>query len=414
MTGENFKEHIVFEKLTQLNQALSVENAREDFGIENYLFLQSAFEFIKDRLKLTIPALTQEAELVSLSSEIESGTSQINAFAGNKNIGHITNAVNNLTSAINRVRNLPLLLSKGDFDFSKAVASFQSTIENAYKTLEAEKNKLQEQLNATEADLVAKDGLLSTLQQQLAAKETEIQNVLVKYAADFETIKTYNNTVFESEKKKFNDAIDSDRKLFKEQFDTISGDNQKVFEGQVKKIETDSNDVIKNLNEKLSEANKIVNIVSNVGVTGNYQNIANEHKKSADIFRMIALTFMIIMSGLLIWSIIELSHGEFNLYRSLVRILAAAVLTYPAVYAARESNKHRKLETQNRKIELELASIGPFIELLGEDKKQAIKEELVKKYFGNNVVSEDTKEDDDISINGLEKILKAILPFIKK
>lgn len=414
MTGEKFKEHNVFEKLTQLSQGLSVENASETFGIENYLFLQSAFEFIKDRLKLTIPALTQEAELVSLSSEIESATSQINAFAGNKNIGHITNAVNNLASAINRARNLPLILSKGDFDFSKAVASFQSTIEKAYKNLEAEKNKLQEQLKATESDLASKNGLLSNLQQQLSAKETEIQNVLVKYAADFETIKTNNNTVFESEKKKFNDAIDSDRKLFKEQFKTSNEDNQKVFEEQVKKIETDSNDIIKNLNDKLSEANKIVNIVGNVGVTGNYQNIANEHKKSADNFRIIALTFMIIMSGLLIWSIIELSHGEFNLYRSLVRILAAAVLTYPAVYAARESNKHRKLETQNRKIELELASIGPFIELLGEDKKQAIKEELVKKYFGNNIVSDETKEDDDISINGLEKILKTILPFVKK
>lgn len=414
MTGEKFKEHNVFEKLTQLSQGLSVENASETFGIENYLFLQSAFEFIKDRLKLTIPALTQEAELVSLSSEIESATSQINAFAGNKNIGHITNAVNNLASAINRARNLPLILSKGDFDFSKAVASFQSTIEKAYKNLEAEKNKLQEQLKATESDLASKNGLLSNLQQQLSAKETEIQNVLVKYAADFETIKTNNNTVFESEKKKFNDAIDSDRKLFKEQFETSNEDNQKVFEEQVKKIETDSNDIIKNLNDKLSEANKIVNIVGNVGVTGNYQNIANEHKKSADNFRIIALTFMIIMSGLLIWSIIELSHGEFNLYRSLVRILAAAVLTYPAVYAARESNKHRKLETQNRKIELELASIGPFIELLGEDKKQAIKEELVKKYFGNNIVSDETKEDDDISINGLEKILKTILPFVKK
>lgn len=414
MTGENFKGHNVFEKLTQLNQALSVEESNKDFGIENYLFLQSAFEFIKDRLKLTIPALTQEAELSALSTEIESGTAQINAYLGNKNIGHITNAVNNLTSALNRVRNLPLLLSKGDFDFSKAIASFQSTVENAYMNLESEKNKLQDQLKATEADLTAKNALLSNLQQQIAAKETEIQNVLVKYTSDFEAIKTNNNTTFESEKKKFNDAIDLDRKLYKEQFDAVSGENQKVFEGQTKKLETDSENVINKLNAKLSEANKIVNIVGNVGVTGNYQNIANEHRRSADNFRMIALAFMILMSGLLIWSIIELSHGEFDLYRSLVRILAAAVLTYPAVYAARESSKHRKLETQNRKLELELASIGPFIELLSEDKKQVIKEDLVKKYFGNNVASDDTKDEEDISVNGLEKILKTILPFIKK
>jgi hypothetical protein len=88
-------------------------------------------------------------------------------------------------------------------------------------------------------------------------------------------------------------------------------------------------------------------------------------------------------------------------------------LTYPAIYASRESNKHRILETQNRNLELELASIGPFIELLPEDKKQAIKEDLVKKYFGNQISTTDPK-DEDISINGLEKILKTILPFVKK
>ena len=333
---------------------------------------------------------------------------------GNKNTGHITNAINNLTSALNRVRNLPLLLSKGDFDFSKAVASFQSTVENAYKSLESEKNKLQEQLESIEVDLTAKNGLISALQQQIATKETEIQTVLSKYTADFENTKTNYNIVFENERKKFNDAVEVDRKIFNEQFDSIKGDNQKVFEEQIRKLDTDSTSIVEKLNQKLSEANKIVNIVGNVGVTGNYQNIANENRKSADNFRILALCFMIIMSGLLIWSIIELSSGEFNLYKSLVRILAAAVLTYPAVYAARESTKHRKLEVQNRKIELELASIGPFIELLGDDKKNLIKEELVKKYFGNNSFVEDTKDDDEISINGLEKILKVILPLLKK
>jgi hypothetical protein len=153
-----------------------------------------------------------------------------------------------------------------------------------------------------------------------------------------------------------------------------------------------------------------------VGVTGNYQKIANQHKSSANFFRWVALGFMIVMSGLLIYSIIELSNTDFNLYKSLVRILAAAVLTYPAVYAARESSRHRNLETQNRNLELELASIGPFIELLPEDKKQSIKEGLVNKYFGKSTHLEGDKKDegDDVSISGLEKILKTILPYIKK
>jgi len=415
MTDENFKNHSVNEKLTQLSQSISQENAAEAIGIENYLFLRSAVDFINDRLKIAIPSLVQESELISLSSELESGTSQINSFWGNNNIGHITNAVNNLTSALNRAKTLPLFAISSDFDFSKALATFQNAMESAYKTLESENEKMHEKLRKTQEDLTEKESQLSNLQQQITTKEAEIQTVLAKYTSDFEAIKINNSTSFESEKKKFVDVIESDRKSFKELFDSEALENQKKFNAQSKNFEDTSVDIITKLNGKLFEANKIVNIVGNVGVTGNYQNIANDHKKNADDFRKIALGFMIVMSGLLIWSIIELSSGDFDLYKSLVRILAAAILTYPAIYASRESSKHRKLETQNRKLELELASIGPFIELLAEDKKHLIKEELVKKYFGNHVSLDETKDDDDdVSINALEKILKTILPYIKK
>lgn len=415
MTADNFKNHIVFEKLEQLKQALVAENAKEKIGVENFSFFEAVYLFITDRLKLTIPILVQEAELTNLASEIEAGTVQVNSFLGNNNSGHLPNAVNNFNSALNRIKNLPLPLNKGDFDFSKVVATFQKTVEEAYLSLESLNRKLQEDLKTTQDDLVAKNAQITALQQQLTAKETEIKNVLISYNTEFESIKSTNNSSFETEKKKMIDSVESDRKNYKEQFEAEKEENKKKFEEQKLLIENQSTKVIEDLNSKLLEANKIVNIVGNVGVTGNYQNIANQHKQSANFFRWVALGFMVVMSGLLIWSIIELSRGQFDLYKSLVRILAAAVLTYPAVYASRESNKHRKLETQNRNLELELASIGPFIELLPEDKKQKIKEELVSKYFGNtNAISETKAEDEDISINGLEKLLKAILPLIKK
>lgn len=413
MIAENYKNHSVFEKLEQLLQVLSTENANEKLGTDNFVYFESFYLFIKDRLKLTIPILIQEAELNALSSEIEAGTVQLNAFFGNNNSGHIQNAVNNFSSALNRVRTLPIPISKGDFDFSKAIAIFEETTKISYSKLDEINKKLQEDLKVTQESLIAKTTQLTTLEQQLAAKETEILNFLNNYTTEFETLKTNNSTTFESEIKKFNDNIENDRKLFTEQFDEDKIRFQKEFETQSSKFDKDSVELINKLNAKLAEANKIVNIVGNVGVTGNYQNIANQHKTSANFFRWVALSFMVVMSTLLIWSIIDLSKGEFDIYKSLIRILAAAVLTYPAIYASRESNKHRILETQNRNLELELASIGPFIELLPEEKKQAIKEDLVKKYFGNQISTSDPK-DEDISINGLEKILKTILPFVKK
>jgi len=415
MIPESFTSHIAFEKLEQLQQALNADTAKEKISLQDAAFFEAVYKYVKDRLKLTLPILVQDAELNALANEIDAVTVQINAYAGNANPGHITNATNSVTSVLNRIRNFPFPLSKGDYDFSKSIAGFEQAATASYKNLEAQNANLQQTIKKAEEDLTAKQTQLANIETKLAAKEVEIQNVLARYNTEFEALKTTANTDIDTEKKKFNEGIDTDRKLYKEQFDADKEANKKVFEEQKAAFEKQSTDTINDLNAKLAEANKIVNIVGNVGVTGNYQNIANQNKKSADFFRWVALGFMAAMSILLIWSLIEISkNGEFNLYKSLVRILMAAVLTYPAVYASRESSKHRKLETQNRSLELELASIGPFIELLPEDKKQKIKEELASKYFGNHNSVTDTKDDADVSVNALERIAKVILPFIKK
>jgi D-ribose pyranose/furanose isomerase RbsD len=416
MNPESFKSHLVFERLEQFRQTLNSEKITEKIGLESYTFFETGHRYIKDKINLTNPILVQEADLTNIASQIEECTIQINNFIGNNNVGHITNATNNLNSAITRIRHLPIPLSKNDFDFSKSVAQYQQTVQTAYESLKGQQEKLAKDLEEVQKNIESKQAVIKKLEQQLSEKQTEIQNVLIRYNNEFDTFKSSANNTVESDRKKFNENIETDRKSFKDSIDADRDIYTKAYENQKAYFDTEASNIISNLEQKLAEANKIVNIVGNVGVTGNYQKIANQHNKSANFFRWVALGFMIVMSGLLIYSIIELSNSDFNLYKSLVRILAAAVLTYPAIYAARESTRHRALETQNRNIELELASIGPFIELLPEDKKQSIKEGLVEKYFGKSHQTEgDKKPDaDDVSISGLERVLKTILPYLKK
>ena len=156
MLPESFTNHPVFEKLEQFNQVLISESAKQKITTTDYSFFESTYKYIKDRLKLTIPILVQEAELTNLTAEIDSGTVQINAYLGNDNIGHITNARNNYTSALNRVRNLPFPLSKGDFDFSKSIAGFEQTVVASYKNLEGINTKLLQDLQTAQDDILAK------------------------------------------------------------------------------------------------------------------------------------------------------------------------------------------------------------------------------------------------------------------
>ena len=404
MNSEDFEKHILFEKLEQFEQIISDEDVIKKIELEKLTFFQSVFDYVNQRIKLTIPNIVQEAEIKVIEKEVGAGVAQINAYLGNNNIGHLNNAVNNFNTVLTRVRNLPIAISKDDFDFSKKIASFETTALKKYKSLEKEREALAEEILNFKTDLEKKNKEIERLFKLLSDKEKQIESLNSSFKNDFISIKTKHNQSFENDIKLFRAEFDSDKTKFKNEIDNLK-----------ENIDQNTSDLISDLIRKLEEAKKIVNVISNVGVTGNYQIIANEHKSSANLWRIIAIVFMVVLSILLICTMYDLSSSDFDWKKSLLRIIAAAALSYPATYASKESNKHRKLENINRTAELELASVDAFIEMLDNNKKQAIKEKLVEKYFGNEKADtfKDEKNDEGLSIPGFEKIINAISNFGK-
>jgi hypothetical protein len=398
MTSENFDNHTIFDRLNSLKEILENDEVKEKIDLEKLSYFQTVFSYINQRVKLTIPDLVQQTELDSLSTELDAGISQLNSFSGNSNAIHLTNATNNFIAAINRIKNFPIPVAKADFNFSRKIAEFEKIVKSKYKSLEKEKDELQTEITNFKTDLTTKETKIQRLLKLIEGKESEIQNLNSTFQTDFNNIKSEHNQNFENDKKTYRAEIDKSKEQFRKEIDDLKNS-----------IDTDTSTLVSKLKTKHSEAKKLVNLIGNVGVTGNYQNIANSHKKSANFWRLAAIVFMSIFSILLVWTIIDLSSEGFNWTKSLIRLIAAAALSYPATYAARESSKHRKLETINRNAELELASINPFIEGLADDKKQIIKEKLVEKYFGNNRNNDflDTKEE-GLSIPAFEKLLNAI------
>lgn len=389
MTGEQFESHLIFEKLEQFKNRINEKELSKKFSIDELNFFETAYNYLIDRLKLTIPAIVQEKELTTISQEIENSLSQINTFVGNKNSGHKTNAQNHLHSAVTRVRNLPLPFSKNDFNFSKTVANFEKKVQGKYKDLEQENTDLKESISELNTELQKNRAELKKINNLLEQKEREIQNINSTFQTEFSNIKSTAQQEYETDRKRikndFNSIkqnFESDKEKFRSEFDTLKESLNKEIEEKKETINSDTTTLINDLKQKLQDAKNIVGVIGDVSVTGNYQQIANSNKKTADNLRIVAITLMLILSGLLVYTIWDISGDTFDWTKSIIRILAAAALSYPATYAARESSKHRKLEILNRKAELELAAINPFIELLPETKKQEIKEKLVEKYFG--------------------------------
>ena len=424
MIPEKFREHIVFERIEQIKNRLQEKETRERINIEWLSFYDSVIEYILERLKITIPAFIQEAELNALATEIQNALNQINSFLGNNNTGYLNNANNNFTSALNRVRNFPFPIPKSKFNFSKEIVNFETIVSEKYNLLEKKNKETKQKIAELESLLVAKQNEIDKLNLLLAQKQNEISNLTANFQAELNNIKTTANQRFEQERNKFRQEFDSDKKKFIEEKELLHkalNEEREKYETEIEelknKISQNTSEIVKELETKLEESKKLVNIIGNVGATGNYQKIADYHKKQANIWRWIALSFMVVLIGLLIWTIYHITGAEFNWKVAVVRIVAFSALLYPATYAAKESGKHRRLENLNRKYELDLASINPFIEILPEGKKQEIKEKMVEKFFGNNEgldIKESKIKDDEVSVSAVEKLIKAFLPFFNK
>ena len=225
----------------------------------------------------------------------------------------------------------------------------------------------------------------------MVQKQTEITSLTTNFTVKLENIEALAKQQFEQEKSKFRQEFDKEKTNFinekenlKEEFEK----ERKTYKNEIQilreNISKNTTNLIEELERKLKESKKLVNVIGNVGATGNYQKIADYHKGQANIWRWIALGFMVVLIGLLIFTIYHITGGDFNWKVAIVRIVAFSALLYPATYAAKESGKHRRLENINRKLELDIASISPFIEILSDEKKQEIKEKMVEKFFGNN------------------------------
>ena len=399
MNPDNFENHNVFDRLNAIEEILSNDEIKEKIDLQKLSFFDTVLSFITRRMKLTIPDLVQLAEMDVISKELNAAVSQINAFIGNNNDGHLNNAVNHFNTAINRTKNLPVSTSENDFDFSHKIANFEKIAANKYKSLGKEKDKLKTEIDKITNDLSTKESEIQKLISLIDGKEAEIENLSSSFQTTFDNIKLQHDQQFSTALKSYSADIKKSKEQFRKEIDELKNN-----------IDTNTSQLVTELETKHNEAKKLVNLIGNVGITGNYQNIANNHKKDANRWRWVAVAFMAAFSIILLVTIWNLNIDSLAWQQTLVRVIAAISLSYPATYAARESSKHRKLETINRNAELELASINPFIEDLELETKQKIKGELVERYFGNNNNFEhsDAKDLKALSIENLDKLVELI------
>ena len=143
-------------------------------------------------------------------------------------------------------------------------------------------------------------------------------------------------------------------------------------------LSTKAGVILTALDKLHQDAESVFGVVQNTVQAGAHKQHADEEKKPANRWRFGAIGLMMLAIATVIAPelyrvFLHKFEVGFDFDAMLQRTLVASILFVPAFYCARESAKHRNNETYNRKQELILRTIDPYLSLLDKNKRDEIK-----------------------------------------
>lgn len=384
MTESAYKSHQLHATLRQLLELQHDEelgDARPTLSEDQAWQLDRVFEVarvVENLMAQTPSTLTSLSSLNNINSYLQQAFAELSSFKSNKNPGHVSNANSHAESTLSQMVGFaggPNRIT--DDGLQRIVADMRARSHEAILALAAEKKTLSDEVDRLRALVATQEAKLTDLSNTVDTQKKEATAVTAEV-----------RTAYSATEKALRDEFD--RALKAMQAEHAS------FEEQSKVSATASLNALKSNEE---DARRIVQVVGNIGVTGNYQKIAGTEAAAANRMRLATIAFF--GAGVVIAVVALAAHLFPNLspvavatagpWELTLRLLTALVVAAPAFYTARESARHRTNSDRARQRELELASLGPFIELLPEPTRQEIVKSMTDRYFGTEVEAHEAK-----------------------
>lgn len=350
---------------------------------------------VRSMLQKTPALLVSGYGLSQLQNAFQSIFNELTSYQSNRNPGHIQNAKAQVEQAV-----MPQLWAFGPTSQAGDSTQLADAVNQA---TQAARDSIQQLATQRDALMVRQTALTQQVQESQARLESLTESVAKQKAEAASVVAVVQQLYAEKEAERAS-AFSTMLQELKDDFAKLQAESEKTQSDRLESLKTSQ-----------EQAAQIVQVVGNTGITGNYQKIANAEGVQANTWRWITIAFFvsgIALAGATFWKFWHEPFSPENAWSVLIRLMYAVAITSPAWYTAKESARHRSNADRARQTELELASLGPFIELMPDEKKHQIREELTKRYFGNQT-PEHTAEP-PISIQKLSDIAVELMKAAKK
>ena len=249
-----------------------------------------------------------------------------------------------------------------------------SQLENARKNLE---ELFNQKLNTFEERL-------SDLQKTFENEKTATSTLSAQYQGQFSEAQEKRRMEFEEILRDLRDQSVSFERTVNERYEGIKQQLENSFWAKSEELQEKVDEIFVSLKEKDESASALLEAVGSNTHSRGYAGAATEERIWAEKLRKYALWWMILIVTILVGPAIRslIMHEEpFDWEKILKRIPSVLIMLVPAFYLASEAAKHRKVQVENKRIELELAALTPYLATLGDEERAKAKEDLMKNYF---------------------------------
>ncbi len=386
MTVKTYKDHPAREILDRIKAIQSspemasteiAANESSSFARDKIFAIANGLGSLLDK---TPAVLVNSQGLNQLQLNLQAPLSELTQFLSNKNVGHLQNAASQMEQNV-----LPLFwifgtngIPQNKGEAIQLIEALQSSANQSISQLTAERDKLNSELTALRSEIAKQQERIEAQAEAMSRERSEAAATVSNLERLFSEKEIERNAAFEK----------------------LLNDIGAKYSAAQMSADQSAKDLLLNISNLRDDAAKIVHVVGNIGVTGNYQQIASTEARQANFWRWATIAFFACGVSIAIATFFKFYHSTIdatNVWTVVVRLMYAIAITAPAWYTARESARHRSNSDRAKQTELELASIGPFIELMPEEKKVEIREKLAQSFFGREIAPHTVKSPVDIT-----------------
>ena len=406
---ERFENHQVHSTLEQIESALgAIEVGTDGLTPAAFEALDRLWQVQKraiSALDRVDPAVTSHQTLTNLNNHANKILEQLRQFDNNGNESHLNNANSHAENFLTQISLLPTVRTAEDVEeVRESVTSFRKAAGQYLRYLEKEKDDLESQIEDLRQEA-------TEIRDQVESQKNRVDNTITQFQEQFseaESKRQERSAQAERDRdKEFSDALqnakDRSAALLSDQKDSLNEFVDSIREERRKSEEnlTDrANSLIEDLQESKKKAGELVQIINNSGMVGGFQKEANSQRNWAIAWSVVTVASLV---GLISFAIAAfmatVESGEFDLGLFGARAFVAASFGILGAYSERQAEKHRKAERRNRRLELEIASIGPYLSDLPPEKQHEVRIKIADRVFGQ-VERENEESSDEEAMTG--------------